>query len=165
MTAIKAKLTEAKCRSLPVGEYQDEAETSLRFSVTPTSRVFGLYKWSKLLQKPVTKSLGKWPGTTVDDARAEAKTLSGRLSKGESIAPKAAEPESLTLKDLIDLYEKKLKAEEAKRPELVDTYCGWYLKDWYDRPIASITKLELAERHAKLVKENGPHAGSRAIKT
>lgn len=165
MAATKVKLTEAKCRSLPVGEYQDEAEPALRFSITPTSRVFSIYKWSKLLQKPVTKSLGKLETTSLDEARAEAKVLAGKLAKGESIAPKEKQPDSITLKGLIDLYEQKLKAAKAKMPGLPEKYCSWYLKDWYDRPITSITKLELAERHAKLVQEGGPHAGSRAIKT
>ena len=65
---MKLKLTEAKCRDLPIGEHQDEVEPSLRFYVTETARTFGLYKWSTLTQKPVRRSLGRWPTVTVDEA-------------------------------------------------------------------------------------------------
>jgi len=159
---MKLKLTEAKCRDLPIGEHQDETEPSLRFYVTETARTFGLYKWSPLTQKPVRRSLGKWPTVTVDEARKRAKTMASTLGRGESLTKIEVVP---TLRALVDAYESKLRGEKAKRPKAPSTHADRYFKHWLGRPVSEITKAEVAELHTKLVKDAGPHAAARAVKT
>lgn len=159
---MKLKLTEAKCRDLPIGEHQDEVEPSLRFYVTETARTFGLYKWSTLTQKPVRRSLGRWPTVTVDEARKQAKMMASALGRGEALTKVEVVP---TLRALVDAYESKLRGEDAKRPKAPSTHARRYFNSWLGRPVSEITKAEVAELHTKLVKDAGPHAAARAVKT
>ncbi len=156
----RIRLTEARVRDCELGEYADEVEAGLMLYVTPTSRRWGLYKWSPSERRPVRKSIGPWPLISVDDARKRAKALAVKLLDGESLV----RPDKLTLGDLTDRYEKWNRTRGLRKPAWVSDLVELSFGDWKQREVSSITKADLAARHEHVAATRGVAAATRVIK-
>ena len=150
--ATKMKLTEARVREAEPGTYADTEENGLMLYVSPTSRTFGLYKWSPTLKKPVTKSIGKWPLVSVDEARKRAKALALKLLDGVSLS----RPDTVSVKDLVDRYCRWNRTRDLKYPDWIESVIASGFADWLNRDISTIARSEIAERHLDISSEAGP---------
>lgn len=156
----KVRLTEARVRDAQAGTYADTEENGLMLYVSPTSRTWGLYKWSPTLKKPVTKSIGKWPLITVDDARRRCKALALKLLDGKSLS----RPDTLTLEDLTKRYVRWNKTRDLKYPDWPDDVVRLSFNDWSNRDISTITRADIAERHQQIATTRGRVVASRSVK-
>ncbi|SFJ93570.1 Integrase [Mesorhizobium albiziae] len=72
----------------------------------------------------------------------------------------------MTLKEAWELYRSYLQAKN-RAPRTISQYeesLRYWLNDWMDKPLVSITRTKAHERHVKLTKENGSFAANMAMK-
>lgn len=169
-------LTEARCRELGPGEYQDKAEPALRFYVSDKgTRSFGVYKWSPADGMAIRKSLGKWtPGAgKVEQARIDARQKSdlirdGKLTRASKEADKAER--ATTLQHVLDLYTKALKREGKTKWYWAEDAMKHSYKDWMKLPLSRITRLMIANKQTEIafgtdeIKARGPAAAGISLK-
>lgn len=122
------------------------------------------------------EALGSWTGRGGElDARAARKEALVRLGKLENKdqtpgTQKRASKSGPTLAESCKLYCDRLR-KEGKRPtsiasverEIGDAKRS-YLKNWLDRPLASITGKECRARHEQITADNGPHVANRVLR-
>lgn len=122
------------------------------------------------------EALGTWIGRGGEmDARAARKEALVRLGKLENkdATPgkvKQAARKGPTLAEACALYLARLR-KDGKRPssiasverEIADRERS-YLKEWLDRPLASINGKECRARHEQITSDNGPHVANRVLR-
>jgi integrase len=158
--------TQARVAALPAPasgrfEYHDEGLAGLLVRVTATGvKSFCVLKRLKR-GKPIRVTLGRFPGLTVDRARALAAAHLGEMAAGANPAErrKADKALALTLQDAWLEY-KAARTGKAKARTLKDygKMLDRYLSDWLGKPVVSITRDGVQTRHAKITEDNGPHA-------
>lgn len=141
--------------------YQDARLPSLRIAVTAT----GAKSWvvQRRIRGRVTRiTLGRFPDVTPENARKLAEQTAGQIAMGSDpqSEKRDARARRLTLGDALEEF---LKVRRLK-PTTVRLYRQLVtvgLGDWLRRPFAEISKDNIAERHAKLTRDNGgPYANS-----
>lgn len=161
--AVVIRLTERRVTDAAPGEYADEEVKYLRLYVSDKGvKSYGIYKWIKG-KGPVRRSLGRaGPGEqSVEEARTAAQALYQKLRTGED-----AKEATLTLKEALDRYTKKLKKEDKKQPLWANEIFnreGVY-KDWLGKSLSTITQEMVEDRQASITKARGQGAATRALK-
>ena len=149
--------------SSPTGSrsyYADERIPALRLAVTDR----GAKSWvvQKRIDGRVSRiTLGRYPELTPELARKKAEQVIGQIAEGRN--PQAEKKEGrarrLTLQDAFDemlrMRPLKPKTQAVYRQVITAT-----LGDWLPKPLTSITKDMVAERHAKLALSSATYADS-----
>lgn len=87
----KFNFTAARLQAIPTPTgksaiYYDSGQPGLRLLVTPTgNKSYQLQWWSKVLRKPLTKTLGKFRVISITDARQQAAGLIAEINAGSDI--------------------------------------------------------------------------------
>ena len=108
------------------------------------------------------KTLGRYGHLTVEQARREARKYLGKVEMGidPEVEARAAEARNMTLQALFDDY---IAVHKDLKPSTVHDYhrviCG-DLKDWLNRPLASISKDAVAHRHERLGRRSHARANN-----
>jgi len=130
--------------------YADERIPALRLTVTDQ----GTKSWvvQKRIEGRVSRiTLGRYPDLTPENARRRAEQVVGQIAEGRNpqTEKREARASRLTLQDAFDemlrMRALKPKTQAVYRQVILGT-----LGDWLPRPLKSITKDMVAERHAKL---------------
>ena len=71
----------------------------------------------------------------------------------------------ITLSDAIELHLRAMRAKgcAARSMDAFSDECAHYLSDWLDRPLASLRRHEVAERHEALTESSGPYLANRVL--
>lgn len=147
--ALRAKVTAQK-------RYYDD--TLKGFGVRVTSGRTKAFFIEKLIQGKLRRiTIGHYGELTVEEARKQAQILLGQIAKGINplTEKKAAKAKTITLKEAFRDYiqaRKTLKPKTAHSYSLIVTSA---FESWYNKPITSITKDKIAQRHEILGKERG----------
>jgi integrase len=178
MPVITLKFTEASVRDALPGNYRDANKTTpflyLRVSDKVDSegkraRTFRYSAWSKADKLPMNVSLGKWPDMTVDAARIAASKKAAANANGESLlrkkveAPVVVEEGDMTFRTALVHYDDKLAEANRRTKNWANDAFRLSFADWYDRPLSSVTKLEL-KTHLSLIRKD-PKRGVGAYRT
>ncbi len=121
---------------------------------------------------PRRSTLEKYPDMTIDQARGKAAELNGKLAKWKSNNYEGVNPVEKprnipTLGDVFENYlEHHLKA-NAKNPDHATKYARWqfkrYLGSWRNRPLPTIRREHVRERHEEILKQYGKVTANRTI--
>lgn len=122
------------------------------FALRITSRgVKSFIVETRINDKVKRVTLGKYGNITTEEARKHAKSILGRIAKGDDpIAEKRTEKvKAITLRDVFKDY---LKARKDLKPRTHKDYqsvLGEVIPSWWDKPITNITREMIAKRHAQ----------------
>lgn len=138
--------------------YEDDRVPALRLAVTDR----GSKSWvvQKRIDGRVTRiTLGRYPDLTPENARRHAEQTIGQIAEGRDPQTEKREARAgrLTLQEAFDelLRTRPLKPKtQAVYRQVITGALG----DWLPRPLTSITKEIVAERHAKLSLSSGTYA-------
>ena len=104
---------------------------------------------------------------TAQLARIEAKKILGDMVRGvDPNAEGRLRREGPTLRDAIDLHVSKMRR-DGSRPrsiEVVEDETDKHLEDWMNRPLASITRTDVRERHEELTEDSGVYLANRVMR-
>lgn len=122
------------------------------------------------------EAIGYWgkppDGMDARTARKQAVVMLGKLENEEATPAKVRRARSSgpTLAEACALYVEKLRT-GGKRPSSIATVEREigdiersYLKEWLDRPLASVTGKECRARHEQITADNGPHVANRVMR-
>lgn len=117
-------------------------------------------------KKLIKTTIGKANVLSLDDARKEAKVLLAQMAKGEDPVAKKREEQvrSMSLEKAIEKYF----ATRTLKAGTITTYeklFRLYMEDWMKKPIGSITKEMVAQRHKKVGEETGEAAANNLMRT
>jgi integrase len=142
--------------------YHDATCPGLILSVTPTSRVFYLYK--KFNSKPVEYRIGPWPGLSIENARKAMKAAELIYANGgDPHAARKAKRQEPVLKELWEHY-LEYHAKPRKRSWKADEW-QWnkYFTTWHNRRLSAITQQAVERWHGKLAQDSGPTQANRCL--
>ena len=161
--------TEAKIKALPTPEtgrawWYDTKARGLAVCKTPTGATsFYFYKWHN--GRPARMLLGKFPQTTVDQARRAAETAIGTIAAGgdphEQRRTRRQEPTLDVLFAHWMLHAKAHKRQKSCSED--DRQFNAFLKPWGGRRLSTIRKGDVQELHAAIGRENGIYAANRLL--
>lgn len=136
--------------------YADSEMRGFYLIVTPTKRSF--YVQSLVNGKQVRTKLGDHPAMDAKQARDTArKTLVDmRSGSNPNEERRKARARGITLSEALELH----LAARPLSPRTVEDYryyCGHYLSDWLDRPLAEIgsDRAGVRERHVRITEKHG----------
>ena len=140
--------------------YEDARTPSLRLAVTDR----GAKSWvvQRRIGGRVTRiTLGRYPDLTPENARKKAEQVVGEIAAGydPQEQKREARAKRLTLQEAFDEFLKRRQLKPATQASYGYAIKG-PLRDWLPRPMMSITKDVVAERHAKLSLTSPGHAAS-----
>jgi len=136
---------------------------SLAIRVTSSgSKSFVVYR--KVNGKPERYTIGKYPTTTIEQARNKSAEINATIAKGVSPNDqKQAKRRELTL----DVWFKKYLTDYAmlhKRSWKKDeVQFNRYLSSWKNKKLSTIKNEDIKSLHAKIGKENGIYAANRLL--
>jgi integrase len=142
--------------------YRDSTCPGLVLSVTPTSRVFYLYK--KFNSKPVEYRIGPWPGLSIENARKAMKAAELIYATGgDPQAARKTKREEPILKELWEHY-LDFHAKPRKRSWKADEW-QWkkYFTPWHNRRLSAITQQAVERWHGKVATDSGPTQANRCL--
>lgn len=136
--------------------YSDTKIDGLQLVITSKgTKSFYLYK--KISGRPTRYKLGRFPAISTQQARKLALKALGEIADGKNPQElrRAQRATGVTLETCFEEY---LKRRTALRPKTVKDYkqvmsCAF--GDWQKKPVASITKDLVSNRHRKLGRESG----------
>jgi integrase len=100
-------------------------------------------------------------------ARTEAKKILGDMVAGvDPNAERRQHRDGPTLRDAIELHVRKMRKDES-RPRSIAVFeseSKMHLEDWLDRPLATLTRTEVRERHEELTEESGEYLANRVMR-
>ncbi len=112
-------------------------------------------------------TVGRYGVYTVEAARKRAMALLVQMNEGidPTAARRAEKVASMTLAEAIDLHVQSMRNRGCAERSIqcVPRECGYHLGDWISRPLASITRAECIERHARIT-ERGKYAANRTMR-
>ncbi len=160
---MKTKLTQSLVERAPAPErgksalYADNEMRGFYLIVSPTKRSF--YVQSLVNGRQVRTKLGDHPSMDAKQARDSArKVLVGmRAGTDPNEERRKARARGITLQEALDLHI----AARTLSPRTAEDYryyCGRYLADWLDKPLAELgaDRAGVRERHARITEKNGP---------
>lgn len=117
-------------------------------------------------KKLIKTTIGKANVLSLDDARKEAKALLAQMAKGEDPVAKKREEQvrSMSLEKAIEKYF----ATRTLKAGTITTYeklFRLYMEDWMKKPISSLTKEMVAQRHKKVGEGTGEAAANNLMRT
>jgi len=146
--------------------------TSRGLGVTVQASGTVSFFWARRVRKElIWHTIGNVQDFTLDEARARADQINAEVGKWKEAGcvgpvPIAKPPKALTLGELFNNY-CALHLAKAKNPvkalEGAKWLFGKYLSSLRERDVASITRAELRELHARIGEKHGPVIANRAI--
>jgi integrase len=135
--------------------YMDSELKGFGLCVGSKTRTF--FAQREVRGKSVRITIGRYGVYTVHQARAEARELLMRMSKGEDIRETRRQEQSLgiTLREALELNEEGLKA-KRRSPHTIAGYRNFiekYLKDWLDKALVEIPRADARAMHRKIAKD------------
>ena len=104
---------------------------------------------------------------TAQLARIEAKRMLGDMTRGvDPTSERRQRLEGPTLRDALALHLGKMRRDES-RPrsiEAVEKETEKHLGGWLDRPLATVTRTDVRERHEELTEESGEYLANRVMR-
>lgn len=122
------------------------------------------YRGGRVQGKSRRIKIGRFPSTTIEAARTEAKKLAGEVAKGEDPTEKRRiARRQPTLKDAWGHFASY--AEQRKRPGSVkeDEALYLFLKPWAGRRLTAIQRGDIQALHSRIGKENGKVRANRTL--
>jgi integrase len=121
------------------------------------------YSYRRVKDRPVRVRIGRFPETTLEQARNRVATIAGEIVDGrDPHAERMAERGEMTLGDLFAewlRYAKRHKKTWAEDQRQYDAF----LAKWDRRRLSTITKAEARAWHDKIGEENGHYAANRCL--
>jgi integrase len=126
----------------------------------------------RVVQGKVRRStIGKFPETTVEQARGEASERNATLARWKFGGRQGEDPfedkPDPTLDDVTTQYVERHVKARASRPERAAKTVKWtvekYLASWRKRKIGSIRKTSVGGLHRQLEQEHGKHTANRVL--
>jgi integrase len=107
--------------------------------------------------------LGKFPDTSVDQARTEAKNLVGEMARGNDpqVARQAARHEQ-TVKGLWEYWIEHAKQRKRTWAEDERQY-NVFLKTWSSRKLSAVKKCDIVALHSRVGRDHGIYAANRLL--
>lgn len=149
------KLTKSTVEKLPVPDagqaiYRDDELKGFALRITPSGRKTFVVEKRIGRGSPKRKTLGSFGELTAEQARKQAIAFLGKIASGEDPIAQARDEQAraVTLRQAFELY---LKTRQLK-PNTVHDYrraMKETFEDWMDRPLAAITKDQVAQRHKR----------------
>ena len=130
------------------------------------------YHVRKVQGWPRRTTLGQFPEFSLEDARGKAATLNGKLARWKADDYEGPNPISKpkkvpSLGDVLDHYVENHLRPNAKNPDHAVWYARWqfdrYLASWRNRPLSTIQRSDVRERHAEIAKAHGGVTANRTI--
>jgi integrase len=141
----------------------DAKVPGLALSVMPTgSKTFFLYRW--LNGGPQRIRIGRYPDVAIEQARAEAKKLTGIMAQGVNPqdAKRAARRESTFGNVFADYLERYAKPYKKSWQQDQDQY-DRYLKPLAGRKLSALTQADVQRLHVHIGREHGRYSANRAL--
>lgn len=150
-TAIAAL---APAEGSPRSFYYDDKSRGLCVLVSTTTKTFYLLR--KVSGKTERIAIGRFPETTVEQARKRAGKLNGEIDAGTNPNElKRERRHELTLDDLHAAYLRRHAEVRNRRPDNAKNNYRRYLAHWGNRKLSDITRRDVAAHHSKLASEIG----------
>lgn len=154
MTDRKFRFTKKRLETIPKPSsrtrYYDEAIEGLIVDVSPNHVIsFRVYKWLASENKPLSITLGKFPGMTIEQARAQSKKHLLQISDGKNpIKEKQIKlQENYTLDFVLADYLKKRNLQKSTvRGYLQVIRC--YFKDYREKPLKHLDEAAIKQIHS-----------------
>jgi integrase len=146
----------------------DSKATGLQIDLMPSgSRV---YRFVRTYKSPLTKrserqtkTIGKHPEVSLDQARDAAVLLSAELIKGSDFkAERQAKRDELTVRELAEEYFTNGCSEARTLSDMRKNFERWFQED-LDKPISEITTSLLRVRLTRLKADHHPYRANRAL--
>jgi integrase len=158
------KLTSTSIQKLPIpafGQvlYRDTERKGLAVRVTPSGKkCFVIDKWDKEKGRVARVVISDVNELTVYQARIQADKLIGQVVRGSNPVEerRRRKVRGVTLREVHAAYMKARKNLAASTTRDYHRLVNVYVPDWLDRPMATITKDDIEERHAAIGKRSGP---------
>jgi integrase len=140
--------------------------------VVQPSGTKSFYHVRKIQGWPERTHLGVYPEYGLDLARGKAAELNGKLAKWKGDEFEGANPikkpkRTYTLGGVLDDYVERHLKVNAKNPKKAEWYARWqfdkYLASWRNRPLATIDRTAVRDRHAEIVKAHGGVTANRTV--
>jgi len=163
-----AKLTQRYVESLPQTEkltlYFDTGMTG--FGVYTKGKIKTYFVQARAGKKLIKMTIGRANIFSLDDARRDAKDKLALMAKGiDPIALKKQEQVAgITLEEAFKQYCET----RSLKPRTVKTYddlLRLYMSDWLTKPLGTITKELVAQRHKKVGEDAGEAASNNLMRT
>ncbi|MBK1726801.1 tyrosine-type recombinase/integrase [Halorhodospira neutriphila] len=112
-------------------------------------------------------TIGRFPDWTVQQARKRAKTLLANMVEGTDpvAAKKAEQARKVTLAEVFEEYLATRKTLKRKTVKDYRRVMDEAVPDWKGKPVAEITKDDVAQRHAHLGENHGPAWANLSMRT
>ncbi len=166
-TARKIAFTKAALQGLPVPAegrvyYHDERTAGLCLAVTATgTRTFYVYKWH---DRPVRIRLGRWPVTSIDQARKLAEAAVGDMAKGKDVAAERRDGRHApTLGDAFAYFLEYHSKPHKRSWERDEWEYDRFLQPWASRRLTTIKRADVQALHARIGQDSGHYAANRLL--
>lgn len=125
------------------------------------TKSFYLYRWVN--GRPEKLRLGRFPATTVEQARREAAKALGMIAEGQNpVEVRRQAKAEMTLEQLHQLWMKHAKVHKRTWPEDDRNYNS-FLKPWANRKLSGIKRERVKALHSKVGQNNGHYAANRLL--
>lgn len=193
----RANFTKRTLEKLPVPKagrttvYDTRSDLGLRIDAKNGSKTFFWFK-TGAHAKPIFKTIGSWPNTSIDQARIEARQFQSqlenwRLREYRDPNPFAAPEKVMTLQKLLDEYCARWVKGHAARPEKAENAVRWMIErylgagpkknpdkpplpenkkpvaDWRNRPLDSIRSRDVRNIHVQIAERFGKVTADRIV--
>jgi integrase len=146
----------------PRSVFYDDKSRGLCIIVAPKTKTF--YVLRKHLGKTERILIGRYPDTTIEQARTRAGQINSELDAGKNRNDvKRARREELTLDDLHSIYMEKHANVRNKRPQNALSNYKLYLSLWGGKKLSDIKRTEIQTQIAKLAKDISPATANIAL--
>jgi integrase len=143
--------------------YHDKTKPGLKLMVrSGGTKTFFVYR--KIQGKPERITIGRYPNTTIEQARRQADVLNAKVSQG--INPndeKRLLRAEMTFKELFDYYLKHHAIHHKKTWKEDMRQFNSFLNDWKNRKLSSFTYQQIQKRHIDIGENHGRYAANRLL--
>lgn len=146
----------------PRSVFYDDKSRGLCIMVASKTKTFYLLR--KHLGKTERILIGRYPDTTIEQARTRAGQINSELDAGKNRNDaKRARREELTLDELHSIYMEKHAKARNKRPQNAVSNYKLYLSLWGGKKLSDIKRTEIQTQIAKLAKDISPATANIAL--
>jgi integrase len=173
----KINFTKKGLEQLPAEETRysvfDANTRGLALAVYPTGQKT-FFHLKKVQGWPQRVTIGSFPDLTVEQARGQAAGLNNQLAtwkaggyEGANPTARSREAAASSLGELLNHYCDHHLVDNAKNGERAVSSARWqfdtYLASWRNRPLSSIRRADVRERHAEIGKKHGQVTANRVV--
>lgn len=163
MNFIKRTLEALPYHPTDIVTYHDTTQAGLKLLVRPGgTKTFVLYR--KINGKPERIKLGRFPQTTIEQARKKIDLLNAKIA--ENINPnqeKRSFKEEVTLEEIFAQYMERHAKLHKKSWEEDEAQFNRYLTRWANKKLSAITKVDIQKLHIAVGDKNGTYAANRLL--